>query len=77
MAKRLDAFPDGPTRDKYPWDEWLDGSVWLLRKGEDYGITTPSMRAAASRAAKAAGKKVRSRIIKDDDGEALVVQAYE
>jgi hypothetical protein len=36
------------------------------------------MRVVASRAAKAAGKKVRARLRKDPDGsEALIIQAYE
>lgn len=77
MAKRLKEFPGGPTRGRYPWEEWLDGSVWQLRKDEDYSISTASMRAAASRAAKAAGKRLQSRITKDDDGEGLVIQAHE
>ncbi len=77
MAKRLREFPGGPTRGKYPWDQWLDGSVWQLQKGQDYDIGTPSMRAAASRAAKAAGKKVRTRARKGKGGsEVLIVQAY-
>lgn len=74
MAKKLDAFPAGPG---YDWDKWLDGSAWLLRKGEDYDIGTPSMRAAASRAARERGKKIRTRQVTQDDGtDALVVQAY-
>lgn len=73
MAKKLDAFPGGPA---YDWDKWLDGSPWLLRKGEDYEIDTASMRAAASRAAKARGKKARTRVIRDQDGtEALAIEA--
>jgi len=28
----------------YPWDEWLDGSWWLIEKGTDYHIKTKSMR---------------------------------
>jgi hypothetical protein len=38
LARKLKEFPGGPTRGRYPWDQWLDGSVWLLRKGEDYEI---------------------------------------
>jgi hypothetical protein len=78
MAEKLKEFPGGPTRGKYRWDLWLDGSAWLLRKGDDYEISSLSMRAVASRAAKAAGKKVRTRLRKDPDGsEALIIQAYE
>ena len=28
----------------YPWNEWLDGSWWLIKQGEDYFIKTKSMR---------------------------------
>lgn len=78
MAKRLDRFPGGPTRDRYDWDQWFDGEPWLLKKGEDYEIATASMRAAVSRAAKDAGKKVRTRVGSDSAGtETLVIQAYE
>lgn len=44
--------------------------------GEDYTTTTASMRAIASSAAKSAGKRLRTQIVKDDDGtEALAIQA--
>jgi|TARA_B100000470_G_scaffold91968_1_gene70933 hypothetical protein len=29
---------------RYPWDEWLDGSWWLIERGKDYHIKTKSMR---------------------------------
>jgi hypothetical protein len=73
MAERLKAFPGGP---RYDWDNWLDGTPWLLRKGEDYDIDTDSMRAAASRAAKQRKKKVRTRVIADERGEGLALEAY-
>jgi hypothetical protein len=73
MARKLDAFPGGPP---YDFDRWFDGSPWLLRKGEDFEIDIASMRAAVSRAAKARGLKVRTKLIRDDDGtEALAIQA--
>jgi hypothetical protein len=73
MAKRLDAFPGGPPHD---WDKWLDGSPWLLRRGEDFEIGVASMRAAASRAARGRGLKIRTRLVRDDDGvEGLIIQA--
>ena len=75
MAERLDEFPSGAT--KYPWEDWLDGSIWLLRKGVDYDIGTPSMRQAVARAAKASGKQLRTRTEREKDGtEALIIQTY-
>lgn len=77
-AKVLAEFPDQKRRSKYPWEEWLDGRVFLLRKGEQYNTGTETMRAVASSAAKKAGKKLRSKITKDEDGcEALVIQAVD
>lgn len=78
MAKRLDEFPDERRRGKYPWHEWFDGGVWLLRQGEDFQTSAASMRATAFRAAAAASKQIRTRITTDDDGtEALVIQVVE
>ncbi len=78
MPRQLDEFPKAKRRGKYAWDEWLDGRVWLLRKGEDYTTTTPSMRASAAKAARGAGKRLRTRVTTDEDGtEALVIQALD
>ena len=77
MAKELDVFPGGPTRGKYPWEDWLNGNPWELEPGEDFDIDLASMRAVASRAAKHAGKKLRSRVLhREGKPDALVIQAY-
>ena len=77
MAKKLNEFPGGdiPTRAKYPWDEWLDGSPWLLRKGEDYLTNTDSFRAVANKAARDRARKLKTRTVKDKDGEGIAIQA--
>jgi hypothetical protein len=73
MARKLDAFPGGP---RYDWEQWLDGTAWILRKGEDFEIEIASMRAAVSRAAKERGLTVRTKAVRDEDGtEALAIQA--
>jgi hypothetical protein len=46
-------------------------------KGQDYDIETASMRAAANRAAKAIGKKMRTRLHQNGETEGLVIQAFE
>lgn len=76
MAKELEEFPGGPGKSKYPWHEWFNGSPWLLRRGEDYSTSTASFRAIAGRAAKQEGLKLRTRLIKDGPGEAIVIQTY-
>ncbi len=76
MPRKLKQFPEPKRRGKYPWDAWLDGSVWLLRRGEDYETSSASMRAIATSAAKTAGKRLRTQVTEDEDGtEALVIQA--
>jgi hypothetical protein len=78
MPRKLKRFPEPKRRGKYPWEEWLDGSVWLLRHGEDYETSSASMRAIATSAAKTAGKRLRTQVTEDDDGtEALVIQAFD
>ena len=27
-----------PIKDRYPWDEWIDGNHWLLKRGVDYFV---------------------------------------
>jgi len=45
MAKRITKFdPVSPGRNPiYPWDTWLDGSIWMLIQGEDFHCTPGSM----------------------------------
>lgn len=76
MAKRLDEFPKPPAggKRKYPWDEWADGSVWEIRRGEDYDVTTENMRVNLHMKAETLFCKARTHRIKDDQGEGLVFQ---
>lgn len=77
MAKRLDRFPDERTPGslrRYPWAEWADGSAWEIRKGEDYEVATENMRVNLHLKADALGRKVQTKKITDQDGEALVFQ---
>ena len=77
MAKKRKEFPGGPTRGRYDWSTWLNGDVWELESGDDFEVDIASMRAIASRAAKQAGKKLRTRVIHNEDGtDSLVIQAY-
>lgn len=53
MAERVDKIPraKGGPGAAYPWDEWLDGSLWELIQGKDFECKPNSM----SRGAKEAG----------------------
>jgi hypothetical protein len=74
MAKQLEAFPVPSTR-RYPWDQWLDGSVWQLFKGGDYSCCrTQTALANARSQAKRLGGTVRTRSVTNGDEESLVIQ---
>ena len=64
MAKRVEKFPDRPSQSRYPWDEWLDGSVWELVPGEDFNGQPATFRSIAIGQAKKRGGKVRTRFIR-------------
>jgi hypothetical protein len=76
MAKRLEAFPgEGPRgQRRYPWDEWIDGSIWEIRRGEDYDVPTENMRVNLHMKASSLSHKVQSRKFSDDQGEGLIFQ---
>lgn len=62
MARKLDRFPTellSRTTSTYPWDEWLDGSVWELEAGKDFTIKAKSLRTTGQQVARARGGKLR------------------
>ena len=79
MARKLEAFPgDRPTQQRrYPWDEWTDGSVWEIRRGEDYDAATENMRVNLHMKADALLIKVRTKKVRDETGEGLVFQFHD
>src|SRR4051794_29071360 len=76
MARRLESFPrdeqSHPRR--YPWSDWTDGSVWEVRKGEDYDVATENMRVNLHMKADALLRKVRTQKVADERGEGLVFE---
>lgn len=77
MAQRTDAFPDAPSQNVYPWDEWFDGSVWELIPGEDFKGKPATFRASAVAQAARRDGKVRTRKVSNADGEyRLYLQFY-
>jgi hypothetical protein len=80
VARRLNAFPSGdrpgaPRR--YPWDEWTDGAVWEIRRGDDYDVNTENMRVNIHMRADALAVKARTKKINDEQGEGLVFQFFD
>ncbi len=58
MAKKVDAWPTNTRGARYPWDEWLDGDIWALETGKDFGMNAENFRAQVYIAAKNRGMTV-------------------
>lgn len=74
MAKKVnpDLLSGGRGRPPiYPWDEWLDGSTWLLTKGEDFDIQIESMRQSIYNMARRRGGHARVSTTVDGTGVLL------
>lgn len=73
MAKKVKELPPSAmgTGGLYPWDEWLDGSAWELRQGEDFSVSVSSMKSQATIRAKKRGLGLHTR----ERGKLLYVQA--
>lgn len=68
----LITWPPGPEDEKYPYEDWFDGSVWKLKMYEDFFVHPKSMQSAVYQAARRKNLKVRTHIPRTDD--ALYVQ---
>lgn len=73
MAKKLDEYEFGKAKFKYPWEQWLDGTIWHLEHGKDFSVEVESMRVNIYTAAERRDLKVRTSV----EGEDIVMQAYE
>lgn len=51
----------GHRKPIYPYDEWLDGKVRIIRRGEDFKATVPSVRSSLSGEATNRGLKLATR----------------
>jgi hypothetical protein len=74
VAKVVEDFDWGiPGRPaKYPWDEWLDGRIWVLRRGEDFACDVETIRSGAKKRLRKKGMTIRTRI--HEEGDVLVMQ---
>ena len=70
MAKTVSDLPSPHARGvaKYPWNQWLDGQIWCLRRGEDFAARcTPLYIGQIARSAGLRrGLKVTARVAGDD-----------
>lgn len=74
MAERIDKLE--PLRGRpaiYPWEQWLDGSAWRIRRGEDFEIPPGSMAAIIRQRADREGMTATCRMVGQD---AIEFQVY-
>lgn len=71
MAKMLKEF-DFNAPKKTPLDQYLDGRIWQLKKGEDFDIAVTSQKGLIRKQARARGMEIQTH----EDGDILIVQAY-
>ena len=73
MAEKITTFEfkaHGP-RSEFPWDKWLDGSIWRIPSSDFSSISSETFRTRARSAAAYRGRLLRSNI----DGDAVVIQS--
>jgi hypothetical protein len=75
MARKLDQFPLSNAA-RYPWDEYLDGSVWELTRGEDFRCSVRSIQGAARAQANRRRGTVRMRTRRSENGREVVVMQF-
>jgi hypothetical protein len=77
MADRLATFPAGPAKNRvsrYPWHQWMDGSIWRIVQGRDYIVKRDFMRKLLYVRASRKGVHVR---VTQADPLTLIFQFYE
>lgn len=66
MAQKLDAMPKRRGRTgTYPWHQWADGSVWKVKKGEDFSSGVESFRTQLYGKARNLGKNLEVDVDRD------------
>ena len=68
MAERVAKFPEGVSESrkrKYPWEEWTDGSIWVITRGVDFKVGIDVMRMTLYNRARLAGTKVEVRRVSE------------
>ena len=73
MAKRLNEDFEFPNEIRYPWDVWLDGSIWEITETDIGNTTLDTFRVNAHQAAGKRGIKIKTHI--DRERSVVVIQA--
>lgn len=73
MAEKISTYKFPGMRCKYDWDLWMNGSIYRLRKGEDFSVSVTSMRAMAYNVAAKRGLTLLSKV---EDDSTLVISTH-
>jgi hypothetical protein len=73
MATKLAEMP--AKRRVHPWEEWTDGSVWLIKRHEDFPGKVESLRVRLYSKARELGKALD--ILVDKKAETITFRFYD
>jgi hypothetical protein len=65
VADRVKEWPTTPRLTRYPWHEWMDGSLWRLEHGVDFEGSFKNMRATIATHAKRHDIAVKTKVERD------------
>ncbi len=66
MAKKLKTFEFRQTASKYNWDEWFNGEIWELKRGEDFQNPANYFRSQVSSRARERGLRAMTSQVGED-----------
>lgn len=70
VAERIPSITPRTGRPQlYPWDRWLDGHAWRIKRGEDFDCPVTSMASMIRLRAQYQGGRAHARILGDDTVE--------
>ena len=77
MAKRVTSLPEikSPFQPQYPWDEWMDGSIWEAKQGEDFTTSLQSFAMTVLKKGAATNRKVATR--RDTEKNTVTFQFFD
>lgn len=74
MAERISNLtPTVGRRSMYPWEQWMDGSAWRIRRGEDFDVSPETMAQHVRNTMRARGLEGHARLTPDGEGVELQV----
>lgn len=72
--KIVEEFPPQGRTSDYPWDEWTDGKIRELVRGQHFKGAVKTMRQTATKHAQKANKSFKSRAVTKEGKELLYIQ---